>query len=355
MKKLTIENLEDLAAGSAILGSGGGGDTTIPYKIARYEMEKHGPVSLANIFELTSDATILPLGFIGAPVAAVEKIASGNEFSVVIHAIEQALGKKIDFVMPFEIGGISAFVPLIIAAQAKIPILDADMMGRAFPEAQMSSANLQNVMASPGAVVDFLGNSVIIFAKDSLALEKLGRQATVAMGSIGAFGFFPISGAQAPLVTIPKSITKALAIGKTYRETQKKGKNSLDAILKLCKGVFLGSGKITDIDRVISNGFLEGSITIQNKDETIKLMFQNEFLIAKLNEQIVATTPDILVLFEQETAVPIMCESLQYGIKVNLVALPAPEIWTTSAGLALVGPRHFGYDVDYQPIRKTLH
>jgi len=352
MKELTLDHLENLAIGSAILGSGGGGDPTYFYMMARYEMERHGPVSLIGINDLNNDDLVLPVGFMGAPVAETEKIPSGREFFDVVNTLEKILEKKIDVVMPFEIGGMNAFIPVIVAAQNRIPLLDADLMGRAFPEGQMTVCNLAGVNPSPGVVADSLGNTVIIHANDSHTLEKFGRQVTIAMGSIGAFGYYPFLGLQAETFTISKSISKAIAIGKLHREAQKKEESPLDAILKLCKGVHLGSGKVVDIDRVISKGFVYGKIVIEHQKDMIEIVFQNEFLIAKLNEQIVATTPDILVLFEQETAVPIMCESLQYGIKVNLVALPAPEIWTTPAGLALVGPRHFGYNVDYQSVEK---
>jgi len=353
MKKLTLDLLENLVIGSAILGSGGGGDPLYFYMMARYEIEKHGPVSLIGINDLKKDDFVLPVGFMGAPVAETEKIPSGREFFAVVNAFEKILKKNIDVVMPYEIGGINAFIPVIVAAQKGIPLLDADLMGRAFPEVQMTVCNLvEGMHSSTGVVADCLGNTVIIHANDSHTLEKFGRQATVAMGSIAAFGYYPILGQQAETFTIPKSISKAIAIGKLHRDAKKNGVSPLDAILKLCKGVHLGSGRVVDIDRFISKGFVNGKVVIEHQKDKIEVIFQNEFLIAKYNDKIFATTPDILVLIEQETAVPITCESLQYGIKVDLVALPAPEIWTTPAGLALVGPRHFGYDVDYCPINK---
>jgi DUF917 family protein len=34
-----------------------------------------------------------------------------------------------------------------------------------------------------------------------------------------------------------------------------------------------------------------------------------------------------------------------------VVALPAPDVWRSEAGLSVSGPRAFGYDVDYAEIR----
>jgi uncharacterized protein len=354
MKKLTLENLDELAIGSAILGSGGGGDPTYTYMMARHEIEKRGPVSLISIEELDPDEYILPVGLIGAPLVEKERIQSGNEYNVLFERIEHDLGKKIRVVVAFEIGGSSAFIPIMVGARLGIPVLDGDMMGRAFPEAQMSSCNLMGANPSPGAVVDCLNNSIVIKAANSNTLEKIGRQVSVAMGSSAAFGFYPMTGKAARDCAIPKSVSKALSIGKAHREAKVKGKDPLEAILNVCKGIWIGSGKITDIDRFISKAFLNGTVVIQNKDERMELFFQNEYLLAKYNNEVIASTPDLLVLLEQDTGSPITSETLQFGLKVNLIVLPAPSLWTSKEGLSLVGPRYFGYEVDYQPISKTI-
>lgn len=352
MKKLTQDNLDDLAIGSAILGSGGGGDTVYAHMMAKYQMEKKEFVSLINFSELKPDDLVLPIGVMGAPLVELEKILNGNEFLFMFEKLEKDLSKKINAILPFEIGGANAFVPLMVASQIDLPVLDADTMGRAFPEGQMSSCNLLGASPTPGFVTDCLGNTAVIHTTNSRMMEKISRHVTMAMGSIAAFGFYPLSGFQAEKCTLHKSVSKAIAIGKAHRKARQSGNDPLEAILNLCKGVYIGSGKITDIDRAVSKGFLNGSATIQNNNEEMILYFQNEYLAAKRNGKFAATTPDILMLLEQETGTPIASESLQYGLRVNLIALSAPPIWTTSAGLELVGPRHFGYEVDYQPIHK---
>lgn len=351
MKKLTLDDLNNLSTGCAILGSGGGGDPTYTFMMARYEIEKNGPVSLIKPSEVGLDDIILPLGILGAPLAEMEKFSSGREFIIIAKELEQILNKKIAAVMPFEIGGGSAFAPVMAAAQLGIPLLDADMMGRAFPEAQMSACHLFGISPAPGAIVDCLDNKVGIYAKDSWSLEKIARHVAVVVGSTCCIGLYPVTGSQVLNCSIHKSLSKAISIGKIHREAKEKGEDPLKAILNLCKGVQLGSGRITDIDRVITKGFLNGNVIIQNKKDRIELAFQNEYLVAKYNGEVIATTPDILVLLEQETGVPIMCESLQFGLKVNLIAFPGPAIWSTPKGLSLVGPRYFGYEFDYQPLK----
>lgn len=350
MKKLNLENLKDIALGCAILGSGGGGDVDLHHMMAQVQMEKSGPVSLIQFSELKPEDFILPIGTMGAPSAEKEKLASGKEFEVMFHYVEKTFQKKITAIMPFEIGGGNAFTPVIVAAKMGIPVLDADIMGRAFPEASMVSCNLLGACPSPGFITDCLGNTTVIYANSCTTLEKIGRQITVAMGSSAACGFYPMTAAEVKKFTIPKSLSRALSIGKAIREAREGGKDPVNAVLNVCKGISIGAGKITDIDREIARGFLYGVVTIHNKTEKLELDFQNEYLVAKRDGKIVATTPDILMLLEQETGSPIDSPSLQFGLKVRLVAIPAPAIWTTPAGLTLVGPRHFGYETDYHPI-----
>jgi hypothetical protein len=57
---------------------------------------------------------------------------------------------------------------------------------------------------------------------------------------------------------------------------------------------------------------------------------------------------------EIETGTPITTETLRYGYRVVVIGMPCYKTWRTEAGLKLVGPRYFGYDIDYVPIEKRM-
>ena len=59
-------------------------------------------------------------------------------------------------------------------------------------------------------------------------------------------------------------------------------------------------------------------------------------------------TPDIICLMDVESGEAVGTETLRYGQRIAVVALPVPAILTTQRGLELVGPRAFGYDFDYR-------
>lgn len=353
MKQISQSDLNDLAIGAAILGSGGGGDTEYQRMMASHVMDKWGSTTMISLNELKPDDEVILIGICGAPLAEFEKIASGRELKKMVDVFESTLKKKVTAIMPYEIGGGNAFSPFLIAPILGIPVVDADTMGRAFPEIQMSTCAIFGAPCSPGVFIDCLGNSVVIHANDFHTLEKIGRKVAVAMGSWAFVGLCSLTGMEAKDMTISKSISKAISLGKLYRESKLRGEDPVHSILKACKGTLIGTGKIVDIDRVISQGFLKGSAVIQNKNDKIEMFYQNEFLLAKVNGKAVGTTPDILSLLEVDTGHPITTESLRYGIRVNLIAIPSTKLWTTPKGLNLVGPRYFGYEIDYLPCNQA--
>ena len=78
--------------------------------------------------------------------------------------------------------------------------------------------------------------------------------------------------------------------------------------------------------------------------------FQNENLSATIDGEILATVPDLICLVDTDTFVSVPTDALKYGKRVIVVGLPCFDMWRTSAGLELVGPRYFGIDTDYEPI-----
>lgn len=353
MRQLTQFDLEFLAIGSAVLGSGGGGDPSYDILMAQHAMEKYGPVNLITINELSDEDFIIPVAFMGAPLIAIEKLPSGREFQEILQMVENTTGRRPTALMPAEIGGANAFTPFAIACQLNIPVLDADTIGRAFPQLQMNSCNLMGIAASPTYLADDLGNTAMIKAKQAADVEKLARQVTVAMGSSCAIALYLMSGEQAKRAVIPNTITQAIAIGRAIAEAQAAGKNPLEPFLNCTKGVILGCGTITDINQSVANGFLEGSVTIKNDQDLIELVYQNEYLLARKNGNVLATTPDILTILDSESGTPITSESLRFGLRVTVVAIPSPDIWKTAEGLKLVGPQFFGYEMEYQSINEV--
>ena len=79
------------------------------------------------------------------------------------------------------------------------------------------------------------------------------------------------------------------------------------------------------------------------------LRFQNEHLVAELDGEVVATTPDLICVLDTETGEPVTTEGCATASGSPCSARPADPRWHSPEGIALVGPRYFGYDLDYVP------
>ncbi len=348
MKQLTIDDLEKLSLGSSILGSGGGGDPSYAVLMAKYFMEEYGPINIITIDELQEEDFVVPLSMMGAPLINMERLPSGREIEILLNCIKSKIRKNPTVLMAAEIGGANVFTPFLIAAKWGLPILDADMIGRAFPELHMSSCYLKNLAAIPAVVVDCLGNSVLIETADAKKLEKMARSITVTMGSSSAVGFYLMKGSEVEGAVIPGTISQALNLGNTIIHARKNKFDPVFEVMKTSGGEILGRGTLIDVNQVVKDGFLEGSATILCEVGKIHIFYQNEYLLAKNGADVIASTPDLIVLMEENSGTPLLSEALRYGLQVAVIVIEAPAIWQTEAGLQLVGPRAFGFGTDYQ-------
>ena len=161
MKKIGKYEVEMIALGASLLGAGGGGDPYIGKLIAFGAMKGGKTVDMIDPMEVPDDAFVLPVAMMGAPTIMTEKGIGGTEFSSIIKTMESYFGKKVYAVMPAEAGGCNSMIPIAAAAEAGLPMVDADGMGRAFPELQMVTSTIGGVSTTPMALADDKGNSAI--------------------------------------------------------------------------------------------------------------------------------------------------------------------------------------------------
>ena len=181
-RMIGVADLDDIAIGGAILGTGGGGDPYIGKLMAQQAIRKFGPVRMIELNELDDDALVVPCAMMGAPTVMIEKIPQGEEIMTAFQKLERFLGKKIGAILCAEAGGLNSTIPFVIGAMTGIPVIDGDGMGRAFPELQMVTFTLHGVSATPMVMVDDKGNSILLECIDNRWTERLARTATVEMG-----------------------------------------------------------------------------------------------------------------------------------------------------------------------------
>ncbi|WP_400195229.1 DUF917 domain-containing protein [Lysinibacillus telephonicus] len=359
MRYLDKEAIENIAIGAAFLGTGGGGDPYIGKLMALSAIEKNGPVKLYSVDEIEDGDFFIPAAMMGAPSVLVEKFPRGDEFVKVFQKLANYLGKdKIAGTYPMEAGGVNSMIPIVVAAQLDLPLIDCDGMGRAFPELQMVTFHLDGIPATPMAITDEKGNIGIFETIDNKWTERIARAATVEMGASSLVSLYPTTGAQIKKSGVHNIITLSEKIGAIISSKDRDPNEKLEELLKLVSGYELFQGKIVDVIRETKGGFNLGKMNLEgiavNKEENMKVHFQNENLIAEKDGQVIAMTPDLLCLVDYETLLPVTTESLKYGKRVRVLGLPANEKWRTNKGIETAGPKYFGYDYDYVPIEELV-
>ncbi len=356
MREIDDIAIENIALGASLLGAGGGGDPYIGKLMALSAVKKYGPVKLISPDEVPDDALVVPVAVMGAPVVIVEKIPNGSEYIRSFKGLENILRKKIFATLPIEAGGVNSMIPIAVAAQMGIPLIDVDGMGRAFPELQMVTFHLEGIPASPMVLTDEKGNNIILEAVTNNEAESFARVVTVQMGGSAMISIYAMTGKQMKAAGIPNILTYSENIGKMLLKARVENTNPIGEILQVTDGFELFKGKIGDIERRLEGGFNKGLALIEGIEEfsgkKMEVDFQNENLIARVGGEVKAMTPDLICIVDLDTTIPVTTEALKYGRRVQVLGLPCDKRWRTPKGIETVGPRYFGYDIDYTEIEK---
>lgn len=343
--------LQAIARGAAVLGTGGGGDPHIGLLMALQALEENGPATLVTLDDLPPEGLLLPCGMMGAPTVSIEKIDNGSEGQRLREMVEERFGRPVVALMSSEIGGSNALLPICWATQMGLPVLDADGMGRAFPELPQVSMHVAGISPSPAFLTDERGNMLVTTAASGEWLERIHRRVTIEMGGSAATAEYILTVEQARTATIQGSVSLAHRIGRTIMDAVTEPVAALIAELRAYR---LIDGKVTDVERNTTGGFVFGSAIVEGLREhagrLLRIEIQNENLAVLEEGRVLASVPDLIAVLDSEIAEAIPTERLRYGQRVTVIAFPCDPIWRTEGGLAVAGPQAFGYDFDYEPV-----
>lgn len=355
MRQLSSDDIEALAVGAWILGTGGGGSPYHALLNLRRLYEDGSRVNLIDIDELHDDDAVAVVSVMGAPLVILERMVDSRLIARAVSAMEEHLGRKFKAVMAIEIGGGNGMQPLLAAAHLGIPVVDADAMGRAYPEAQMTSFAVGDLSPCPLTSIDPRGNEVVISKSATWKwMERVSRKVCTEFGSLAATCKAPRTGAEVKKWGIPRTTTKAINLGHAVNEANRRHADPIAAILKAESGQRLFTGKVVEVERRTTEGFLRGRTVIEGLGEDraarIEIDFQNEWVVVWREGRPVVSTPDLICVLDSESGEAIGTETIRYGQRTTVIALPAAQVFLTPRGLEHVGPRAFGYDIDFNSV-----
>jgi DUF917 family protein len=355
LRDISLDNIESLAVGAWVLGTGGGGSPYLGLLNMRRLYGEGKRVQLMSAFDLADDDMIAPVSNMGAPLVGQERLTNSRTIARAVELMESHTGVHFRGIMALEIGGGNSIQPMMAATELGRILIDADMMGRAYPEAQMTSAAVGGLQPWPLATVDVRGLETVIDKVPSWKwMERVSRKVCVEYGSIASTCKAPRTGAEVKEWGVHGTTTKAIAIGAAVREAQRLHEDPVGAILSVEPGKVLYKGKVVDVERRATEGFLRGRARFDGLDEyrnkTMEINFQNEWIVAWQEGEPVAMSPDLICVVDSVSGEAIGTEIIRYGQRVTVIALPPPPVFLSPKGIEHVGPRAFGYDLDYRSV-----
>jgi len=355
LRDITLDDIEALAVGAWILGTGGGGNPYLPLLNMRALYREGYRVQLMDAADLADDDWVGTVANMGAPLVGQERLTDSLTLARAVALMEEHIGRRFAALMSMEIGGANGVRPLMAAAHLGRPVVDSDTMGRAYPEAQMTSVSVGGLTPYPLSAVDVRGLESIVNKVPSWKwAERVMRKICVEYGSVAATCQPPRTGAEVKKWGIHGTTTQAIAIGQAVREAQRRHDDPVAAILAIVPGKRLYKGKVIDVARRATEGFLRGIVRFDGLDDwrgaAMEIDFQNEWIVAWLDKKPIAMSPDLICVLDSVSGEAVGSETIRYGQRVTVIALPPPSVFLSPRGLDHVGPRAFGYDLDFRSV-----
>lgn len=367
---ISREDVDALLIGLAIYGTGGGGDPEWGRRILENDFAKGRVCEIVDPEDISDDAFVCSGGIMGS-VKALEKMSfseivdAWEDDFVLIKAfkeMEKLKGRKLDYIIPFEVGGLNTPVIMTLAARLGIPMINGDAVGRSAPETQMTSFIGHGISLNPMPLVDQQGNTIVVMnANDTTYADEIGRFVVTKGGGMGGNAHYAMSGAELKRSCAAKTITHAIEMGKTVLKAGENGQDPVEAFRKLENGVMLFRGVIEEVAGEDKGGFYLTNVSIKGEKEfagsSAKIVVKNESMAVWVDGKIKSVFPDIAYMLYSDTGRGIMSVDLKPGVNMAVVGTPCNvrirECLETEEGKKAFGGARYGYpDLKYVPFEE---
>jgi uncharacterized protein len=350
VREVTLDVVDDLVRGAAVYGSGGGGDTYLPRQILTAAITRHGPVRLCTAAELDPDALVLPVLAGGAPYALVEKLPGTHEIRMLRAAVEARAGQECAAVLPVQLAAVNGTLPVAVAAHLGLPCLDADLMRRCFPGIEMTLPRLAGLPVSPITMVGSNGVLAEFTSGHDVTLSGVLRGVLPEVGLVALISAYHMTAGDCARLASRGALSDCVRIGAALGASAAGPAEGLAGFLSAVDGSVVFTGVAVEIVQHTTDGWPRGVLSLESEGgEHLRVDFQNENLVATLAGVVLASVPDLITLVDVDSASVVQTVDLAIGQELHVVAHPVDERWHSSDGIALVGPRIWGYETD--PVR----
>lgn len=188
-----ITDFQYIAAGAAILASGGGGSYRDAVNVIEELANSWSGTVRVQDYDGATNCCVMAM--MGSPDAADSLTLADIEYSITntINLFENATGATLGCVIPVEIGSINSIVPLIAASMSNNAIqwvVDGDGAGRAVPELPQTTYSGSTMLAASPCALANNAETATALQSATLNAATAAQIETLAGGIVSAFGSF---------------------------------------------------------------------------------------------------------------------------------------------------------------------
>lgn len=318
--RLRPEDVTALARGCALLGSGGGGTTTMLELMLAGD--DRGPRALADVDELDPETPCFGAAFVGSTILLGERLPSLQPFGHLMAAAERWLGTRIPAVCSIEGGGLNALAPFLFSGERTI--VDADCTGRAVPELDQMSLFVDRV---PGLVFTCdsgAGGVALVETDRAVDAERIVRSAIIQAGGTGAAVLAGFTVGDLREHAIPGHQRRALELGRAFLAARFAPPAELAARLG---ARLLTEGRIDRVSPHRADPHVQ-SVEIAGPGGAVdRVVTRSESLAVLSDGELLASAPAIIVVLDAASREILQVTDLGPGRRVVVLSLPAPDWW----------------------------
>lgn len=334
LQVLNKEDITEMLYGAAFLSTGAGGPLSTGISMLEsLEKEMEIKLMLADPKEMENDAfAATAIGF-GSPDAfknadfGIEALYAFEKLS----NIAAQTGKKIKYLCSIEMAGFNTFTPMYVAMKMNLPILDIDLNGKSIPELSVSLASIYKYNMYPLVMANCEKKITTVEAPEGESItyaEKILLEVARLNDMRLGISYLALSREDVINRTIPYCLSKAKAIGKAILESKKMGNDLTLELKKQINVREIFNGRLVQKTMLETGKFNTGTFTfIDNTGKNFYIDFKNEILIARDEEKVILTVPDIVAMVNVDAYEPITCSEAFEGMNVKIFGLSADDKW----------------------------
>lgn len=317
--RIERSDIDALAYGCALLGSGGGGVTTQLELLARQAV---WPIDVQAVADVDPGTPCLAVGIAGSTMVVTERLFDPHKLRAAIAAVERWLGHRVPALCTIEIGGLNGFSGYIVGP-GRI-VLDADCMGRALP-------GIDQITLLAGQVPDLVvatttGDGVGLVdhprPEDAEAIVRAALRLSGGTGAIVIGGFTVGDLAENACLG---SVSRALHLGREFLAAREA---PIEELARALGGRLLAQGRIQSVLTDAADPHIQTYQLADSSGAVHRLVTGSETLAFMTDGQVISAAPTVLAVLDVRTRTVLQIADLSPAHHVAVVELAAPAWWT---------------------------